>query len=353
MGLPPNRRSRLLVAGAFFVVALVALIIAVTLLLASRAPVSAVRAIAPFDAVTVAQRSYTPVPTCPPGSKDCTQYVIVPLPYAQVDYPQQVQVNDSDTATLTLSVNGNVLSFGPQSGDRGILATAPINLPGDLQNYQDIDVSVRTIAPDNGHVIWQLLGPPQESLLLRNGTTVRYVPAAFRWKVTAVSAGPDDTRLACVIALHHTDGSQSLLPEVRTDSPVPILAVAPPPAASALPFAVISLGSITTVVVLVLDTFGRLHEALEFVSAFKVVRDAQSKTMAVVRRYRLHQLKAPWANRGPQERAQHLLPLQPSRTLHGGHVVPSERPPSPTGPSTATHPPSGTPPGGDQPAQDS
>jgi hypothetical protein len=82
------------------------------------------------------------------------------------------------------------------------------------------------------------------------------------------------------------DGSESLGPQELTDSPIPIIAVAPPSVGGAIGLVIVTLGSVGAAVTLLLDTLGRLHDALQLVGALKVTKNAHTKARELLKKYR-------------------------------------------------------------------
>lgn len=285
-----GRSIRLAIALTGFGIAIVALIGALAILLT--APVSPIRARAPFDGVKAPQVSYTPVPTCPPGTRDCRYVELAPLQYVAVDYPLQLRVNAADTVTLTVSVHDNLLTLGPSTKTRGVLATAPVALPGDTQDYRDIGVIVRTVTPASSGtanpIVWQLIGPARESLLARRGAAVPYVDAAFTWRVSAVAPGPNVTSIAFSTVLQRADGSETTGPGIETDSPIPIMAVQPqPPRTQAVPLLLVSaLSAAAATFVLAINTIKLVREVFEYLARLPLVKSARAGMRNVAARLR-------------------------------------------------------------------
>lgn len=167
-------------------------------------------------------------PTHVPTPTPATSYVYF---YSRVDYPLELQVNGAaDTVTLQLSFEKNILLVTPSPGS-GVseISPVPFSLPTDLTPYQDI--SAQAAATSDGKdspVLWQLVSPPLQSLLLppTPGAPREYVSSvSFRWRVSAIHAGANVVKLSLAITytLHSGDQQQGQI-EVSSD-PIAIRAV--------------------------------------------------------------------------------------------------------------------------------
>jgi len=154
--------------------------------------------------------------------------------YSRVDYPLQLAVGASDQVTLLLSTESAILSVTPAPGSGAATVGSPIPLPTDLQDYQDIGVSVETAAPPNEPIVWQLLSAPHHSLLVTVGAagaqTREYLTSVpFRWQVRAEAAGSNTVTIILHLYFVYLDGSQQQGTIQTTQAPIPIVAVAPTP----------------------------------------------------------------------------------------------------------------------------
>lgn len=170
----------------------------------------------------------TPFPTPTPS----TSYVYF---YSRVDYPLELEVNGaSDIVTLQLSFEKNILLVTPAPGS-GVtqISTLPFSLPTDLTPYQDISAQADTTASSqDSPVLWQLVSPPLQSLLLppTPGTPREYVSSvSFRWRVSALHAGANVVKLTLAITYTLQSGTQEQGQIEVTPDPIPIRAVDPPP----------------------------------------------------------------------------------------------------------------------------
>jgi hypothetical protein len=158
--------------------------------------------------------------------------------YSNVDYPLNIPVGNSDTVTLNLSLDKNILYVTPSAGHGQTPVGQPIPLPADVQNYREIDVQASAESAP-GPLTWQLISPIQQTLLnpptsasdrsLRD----RYNSSLqFQWRVQAVASGQNTAKIALQITYVYTDGKQANGTAELTQSPIPIVAVQPSPASN-------------------------------------------------------------------------------------------------------------------------
>lgn len=150
--------------------------------------------------------------------------------YSRIDYPLQITVNGGDTVTLTLSPDSSILTIGAAPGSGTSTVGAPISLPTDLQDYDDIGASVDTVSNGNSPIAWQLTSAPRQSLL----NNAEIIPRAyldsvtFRWQVQAVSAGENTVSILLHIYYVYLDGSEHDGTIEVSQSAIPMVAVAAP-----------------------------------------------------------------------------------------------------------------------------
>lgn len=151
--------------------------------------------------------------------------------YSRIDYPLQVKVDGGDTVTLTLSPHSSILTVAPAAGSGATTVGAPIALPTDLQDYNDIGASVDTISNGSSPIAWQLVSAPRLSLLNNPAIAPRaYLDSvAFRWRVQAVSAGENTVKLLLRIYYVYLDGSEHDGTIEVSQSAIPMVAVAASP----------------------------------------------------------------------------------------------------------------------------
>ncbi len=160
--------------------------------------------------------------------------------YSNVDYPLNIPVGSSDTVTLNLSLDDDILYVTPTAGHGQTPVGQPIPLPADVQNYKEIDVQASAQSAAPGPLVWQLTSPIQQTLLKqpvpsidRADLKARYASSLqFQWRVQAVSAGQNTAKIALQITYVYTDGRQLPGTAELTQTPIPIVAVQPPPASN-------------------------------------------------------------------------------------------------------------------------
>lgn len=170
---------------------------------------------------------YTP----PPGVQQPHAYL-----YSRVDYPLQIPVNQSDTVTLTLSPQSNILEVTPSAGQGQATVGEPIPLPTDLRGYQDVGARVDTSG--TGPILWQLTSPIQQSLLTpaTPGAARHYLDEVdFTWHVQAISGGQNLVKITLHLYYVYLDGSEKDGSIQVSQAPIPIQAVAATPANTFLP----------------------------------------------------------------------------------------------------------------------
>ncbi|HST86902.1 MAG TPA: hypothetical protein VLJ14_00885 [Ktedonobacterales bacterium] len=161
--------------------------------------------------------------------------------FSRVEYPLQIEVAKSDTVTLTLAPSGDILTVTPAPGNGVATVGAPIPLPTDLENYQDVGAAVETQATDNGPVVWQLTSPQRQSLLAPAGAgatpaTRQYAgQVTFTWQVRAVAAGQNSARIVLQLYFVYLDGSQQSGAIEVSQAPIPMVAVDATPLNTTLP----------------------------------------------------------------------------------------------------------------------
>lgn len=150
--------------------------------------------------------------------------------YSRIDYPLHIAVDGGDTVTLTLSPVSSILTVAPGAGSGTTTVGAPIPLPTDLQDYNDIGASVDTVSPGNSPIAWQLTSAPRQSLLNNQAITPRaYLDSvAFRWQVQAVSAGENTVEIVLHIYYVYLDGSEHDGTIEVSQSAIPMVAIAAP-----------------------------------------------------------------------------------------------------------------------------
>lgn len=158
--------------------------------------------------------------------------------YSQIDYPLQIPVSTSDTVTLTLSPQSNILSVTPGQGRGTGTVGQPIPLPTDLQHYQDVAASVDTQAAGAGPLTWALTTSVRQSLLTGSTLTndLRYKDrVAFTWDVRATSAGENTVKVVLHLIYVFADGSEHDGSVEISQAPIPIVAVQATVANTTLP----------------------------------------------------------------------------------------------------------------------
>lgn len=165
-----------------------------------------------------------------PGSTPPAQVSYAYL-YSRIDYPLQVKVDAGDTVTLTLSPHSSILTVGAAPGSGTTTVGAPISLPTDLQDYNDIGATADTISNGNSPITWQLVSAPRQSLLNNQAITPRaYLDSVtFRWQVQAVSAGANTVGILLRIYYVYLDGSEHDGTVQVSQSAIPMVAVAASP----------------------------------------------------------------------------------------------------------------------------
>jgi hypothetical protein len=165
-----------------------------------------------------------------PGSTPPTQVSYAYL-YSRIDYPLQVKVDSGDTVTLTLSPHSSILTVGAAPGSGTTTVGAPISLPTDLQDYNDIGASVDTVSNGNSPLAWQLTSAQRQSLLNNQAITPRaYLDSVtFRWQVQALSAGENTVEILLRIYYVYLDGSEHDGTIQVSQSAIPMVAVAASP----------------------------------------------------------------------------------------------------------------------------
>lgn len=173
----------------------------------------------------------TPAGTVTPGPGGLSSYAYL---YSRVDYPLQIPVGSDDTVTLTLSPQAVILSTGAHPGGGVTTVGAPIPLPTDLQDYQDIAAEAAAqSAAGNGPLVWQLTSAPRQSLLAADHQ--QYAAAVtFQWQVHAATAGQNVATIVLSLYYVYLDGSQQTGTIEVTAAPIPIVAVQPTAANSML-----------------------------------------------------------------------------------------------------------------------
>ncbi|MGZ3598513.1 MAG: hypothetical protein ACXWQ5_02200 [Ktedonobacterales bacterium] len=151
--------------------------------------------------------------------------------YSRIDYPLQVKVDAGDTVTLTLSPHSSILTVGTAPGSGTTTVGAPILLPTDLQDYDDIGASVDTVSNGNSPIAWQLTSAPRQSLLNNQAITPRaYLDSVtFRWQVQALSAGENTVGILLHIFYVYLDGSEHDGTVQVSHSAIPMIAVVASP----------------------------------------------------------------------------------------------------------------------------
>lgn len=180
---------------------------------------------------TPASGTAAPTGTGTPGTGGQHSYAYL---YSRVDYPLQIPVGSDDTVTLTLSPQAVILSTGAHPGGGVTTVGAPIPLPTDLQDYQDIAAEAAAQSANaSGPITWQLLSAPRQSLLTADhqqyATTV-----TFQWRAHAAAAGQNTARIVLSLYYVYRDGSQQAGTIEVTAAPIPIVTVQPTPANSTL-----------------------------------------------------------------------------------------------------------------------
>lgn len=188
--------------------------------------------------------------------------------YSRVDYPLQIKVNSGDTVTLTLSQQSSILTTAPSAGSGATTVGAPISLPTDLQDYNDIGASVDTLSNGDSPIAWQLISAPRQSLLADPAITPRaYLNSVtFRWQVQAVSAGENTVAILLHIYYVYLDGSEHDGTIRVSQSAIPMVAVAVSPLDSLLPSLKIPLAGLSWLA-------GIIGVIRFFYGAFKAMND--------------------------------------------------------------------------------
>ncbi len=159
--------------------------------------------------------------------------------YSRVDYPLQIPVGSADTVTLTLSVNSAILSTAPATGQGVTTVGAPISLPTDLRDYQDIGAQAQAVpSAGTAPVVWQLTSAQRQSLLTptdASGARQYRDAVTFTWHVSAQSAGQNTANIVLTVYYVYLDGSEHDGTVEVTSAPVPLLAVRPTPLNTTLP----------------------------------------------------------------------------------------------------------------------
>lgn len=182
---------------------------------------------------TLPQATSTPAGTGTPGAGGQSSYAYL---YSRVDYPLQIPVGSDDIVTLTLSPQAVILTTGARPGGGVATVGAPIPLPTDLQDYQDIAAEAAAQSTGTGGpVAWQLTSAPRQSLLT---DAHQYASSViFQWQVHASAAGQNTANIVVSLFYVYLDGSQRAGTIEVTAAPMPILAVQPTPTnSSLLPF---------------------------------------------------------------------------------------------------------------------
>lgn len=214
---------------------------------------------------TVGASTATPAATGTPGSGGQSSYAYL---YSRVDYPLQIPVGDDDTVTLTLSPQAVILSTGAHPGGGVTTVGAPIPLPTDLQDYQDIAAEAAAQSTSGSEPItWQLISAPRQSLLTSDHQTYADM-VTFQWRVDATTAGQNAANIVLSLYYVYLDGSQQTGTIEVTAAPIPIVAVQPTPANSTLlpfklPIAGLSgLAAVITFVRFLWDIFSRIDDTI-------------------------------------------------------------------------------------------
>lgn len=159
--------------------------------------------------------------------------------YSEVSYPLSVRAGQRAQVTLRLSVDEHIISSLPISGI-GLAAGAAedVLIPADPgSNYDDIYAKVDTVddQPDASakSTVWQLVSPPQQSLLEDatppiDGLKKYKREVEFTWDVYAITSGmPNSVQIAYTIYWRGA-GLAGQSSEEKTPHPVPILLDSPP-----------------------------------------------------------------------------------------------------------------------------
>jgi hypothetical protein len=243
------------------------------------------------------QPTPTQVPREPPPTPASTSYVYF---YSRVEYPLELRLNATpDTVTLQLSFEKNILFVTPTAGSgTAPISNLPFSLPTDLHPYQDISAEAdATAGGRDSPVIWQLVSPPRQSLLRppTPGVPLDYVSSVtFRWRVSAVRAGPNLVTLSLAISYTLLNGTEEQGQIEVSPDPIPILAVEPPPV-TLLPSLRIEIGGFLSLV-------GLVSIAGFFWNTFSVVDTVVSKIRALrdlLRRRRDRRRRVPPAAPSP------------------------------------------------------
>jgi hypothetical protein len=146
--------------------------------------------------------------------------------FSRIDYPQQIAVGQSDTVTLSFSINGNLLEATPVGG-YGVSAPPPESLPSDPASYQDIGVSVSTTSTGNGPIVWQLTSAPRQSLLSTTDPHTYVSRLQFQWHAQALSAGTNQVGILLTVYYVYANGTERDGTTVVPASAIPMVAVQP------------------------------------------------------------------------------------------------------------------------------
>jgi hypothetical protein len=167
--------------------------------------------------------SSTPIGTGTPGTGGQSSYAYL---YSRVDYPLQIPVGSDDTVTLTLSPQAVILATGAHPGGGVTTVGAPIPLPTDLQDYQDIAAEAEArSAATGGPIAWQLISAPRQSLL--TGDHQYATTVTFQWRAHAVVGGQNTANIVLSLYYVSLDGGQQTGTVEVTAAPIPIVAVQP------------------------------------------------------------------------------------------------------------------------------
>lgn len=239
----------------------------VQMLAASRAPFIRTHVLAAVNSVHTVSSTYQPLPGCTPTPHSAGCFPdIVPAAYSQVDYPLQMAVDSGEQVKLLLTTQADQLLLGPANGFGTTTVGAPLNLPTDIENYQDIGVSVDTVSAGESPLVWQLIDAPRKSLLSVSGQNIatRYRgEVTFTWQVRALAAGQNLTSLEFTLYRMPRGGGVTAGPTQMTSAPVPIVAVQHDAAAAGLPYVLVAGGGAGTGLLLVLGLLAQLKGANE------------------------------------------------------------------------------------------
>lgn len=188
--------------------------------------------------------------------------------YSRVDYPLQIPVGSDDTVTLTLSPQAVILSTGAHPGGGVATVGAPIPLPTDLQDYQDIAAEATAqSATGSGPLAWQLTSAPRQSLLAADHQQYA-ATVTFQWRVHAAMTGQNTASIVLSLYYVYRDGSQRAGTIEVTAAPIPIVAVQPTAtnsilASFKLPLAGLSgLAGVIAFIRFLWDIFARIDDTI-------------------------------------------------------------------------------------------